>query len=293
MLTLLTILAAGYSNTMRTETKLTANLVQSAQAKALAEAGIWQSISELLRPTNDQIWIADGSTYTYEFNSHTINVRLFDESGKIDLNTATPELILGLFESIDTLSYDEAAALSDAIQDWRDKDSLTRLNGAEDEDYERLGYNYGAKDGPFNTLNELQQIIGMTPTLYNKIRPAVTIYSGKSSVNKLVAPYEVLRALPGETDESANDFIESRSFNFESDSLIGSALKNRSSTAGKTFTIYSEGVVRNTKAHISAVILLKQNNKRPYSILSWQEDQVIEAPEDKRDDKKELLEDDS
>jgi general secretion pathway protein K len=277
MLSLLTILAAGYSNTMRTETKLTSNLVKSTQAKALAEAGIWQGITELLRPTSEQIWIADGSTYTFNFEENEIKIRLFDETGKIDLNTARPELIQGLIETVENINYDDSSAITDAILDWRDKDSLTRINGAEDEDYARLDYGYGAKDGTFNTLDELQQVMGMTASIYNKIKPAITIYSRKPTINKQMAPREVLLALPEMSAESVDNFIETRSSFSESDTLIAADLKRRASTAGKTFTIYSEAIKGKTKAHVSAVILLKKNKDMPYSVLSWQEDQVFES----------------
>jgi general secretion pathway protein K len=47
--------------------------------------------------------------------------------------------------------------LVDAILDWRDEDDLHLVNGAEDPDYKAAGLPYGAKDGPFDSLEELQQ----------------------------------------------------------------------------------------------------------------------------------------
>jgi general secretion pathway protein K len=276
MLSLLTILAAGYSNTMRTETKLTAHLIHSAQAKALAEAGVWQSIAELLRPSNELTWFPDGSTYSYEINNKTVNIRLFDESGKIDLNAAKPELIQNLIESIENTSYEDSLKITDAILDWRDKDTLVRINGAEDEHYEQMGYTYGAKDGNFNTLNELQQVAGVTPEIYRSIKSAITIYSRKATVDKNVAPFEVLSVLPEMDDSSVEEIMQKRNSYQDADGLIGAELQRRFSTAGKTFTIMSEGVVGETKANISAVILLKRHNNKPYTVLSWQEDQALE-----------------
>ena len=34
------------------------------------------------------------------------------------------------------------------------------LNGAEDADYEAEGLPYGAKDGPFQSVEELRQVLG-------------------------------------------------------------------------------------------------------------------------------------
>ena len=40
------------------------------------------------------------------------------------------------------------------------------LNGAEDEDYLAAGFLDGAKDGPLEAVEELQQVMGMTYELY-------------------------------------------------------------------------------------------------------------------------------
>lgn len=270
MLSLLSILAVTYSSIMRTETMLTSNLVHGAKAKALAEAGIWQGITELLKPFNERIWLTDGSINSFQFNNNKVNVRLFDETGKIDLNLAKPELIRALFESIDIINNEKVEALSDAVKDWRDRDSLTRLYGAEDEDYERQGYSYGAKDGLFNTIDEIQQVIGMTSTIYKRIKPLITIYSRRADVDKQVASREVLMILPDMTATSINELIERR------EQMPSANIKRSYSTTGKAFTIYSEGKTGKTKSHISVVVLFKSNKNLPFTLLAWQEDETIE-----------------
>ena len=93
MLVLLTIMAAGYSHMMRTETMLSANMVHSAQAEALAEAGVWHTVAEMLKPPLEQTWETDGSIHTLNFNQGIIKIAIQDEAGKIDLNTASSELL--------------------------------------------------------------------------------------------------------------------------------------------------------------------------------------------------------
>lgn len=216
MLVLLTILATGYSRMMRTETMLTANLVHSSQAAALAEAGINVAIAELLKPSQEQDWKTDGTRYEYELNNNLVAVEIRAESGKIDLNTAHSELLSGLLESAN-VTEEDLLPLLEAILDWRDKDNLVRNHGAEDEDYRNAGMNYGAKDGPFNSLDELLLVKGFTLELYRKIRPALTIYSHKGTV----------------------------------------------------FSISSEAKINNALVRWNAVVTLRSNGQRPYSILSW------------------------
>lgn len=273
MLSLLIILAMGYSRMVRVETGLTANMVHFSQAKAIAEAGIWQSISELLKPRIEQQWKTDGSAYSFEFKQGVINLNIINETGKVDLNTARSELLHGLINSIE-LPEENSLDLLQSILDWRDKDDLVRNHGAEDNDYRQLDYNYGAKDGPFNTLSELQLVMGMTTDIYNKLLPALTIYSHQPGINPDSVPRAALLAIPGITEAQIDDYIQSRSDIFDRQTpapLTGIDSKYLSSSNGQVFTISSEGVIGDTHARLDVVVLMKRNVNKPYAILSWQE----------------------
>ena len=277
ILALLTVMATGYSHTMRTEIKLTTNSLHSAQSKAVAEAGIWYAVAELLKPRHEQTWKADSSIYTLDFNQDTIKVSVQDEAGKIDLNTAPPELLDGLLRAVD-VPEDERLSILQPILDWRDRDNLVRSEGAEDDDYELLDYDYGAKDGPFNTVDELQLVLGMTPSLFKKLKPALTIYSNQSGIRPQVAPKDVLLALPGITQEHVAEIIEKRNALSGPNSripLTGVDSKYLSKNNGYIFTITSEGIHGNSSALIDVVVMILRNTNlgTPYLIMSWQEDQ--------------------
>lgn len=275
MLSLLTVIAAVYNHTMRTETLLTANLVRSAQAGALAEAGIWHSVTELLKPPLEQTWKTDGSIYMFVFNQGTIKVSIQNESGKIDLNTAHPELLDGLLRSVN-VPEKERLSLLHAILDWRDRDNLTQKEGAEDEDYQRLGYDYGAKDGPFNTLDELQLVMGMTPSLFKKMKPALTIYSEQPGIQPLVAPRAALLALPGMSQERVDKILTTRTAMTDPGKpveITGIDPGLISKIKGHIFTISSEGINGNSYARLDVVVMIIQhtNLDLPYLIISWRE----------------------
>ena len=90
----------------------------------------------------------------------------------------------------------QAQEIASAILDWRDPDDLLNLpGGAEDPQYASENRPYGAKDAAFQTISELQQVLGMTPELYAKLQPFITIYSGLARPNPSFAPPEVLAAM--------------------------------------------------------------------------------------------------
>ena len=96
---------------------------------------------------------------------------LRNAAGLVDLNTASSEVLDAMLSILD-LDSAESVALRDAILDWRDPDELRRLNGAEDADYAAAGLDYSAKDAPFDSIEELSRVMGMTPAKMGLSIPA-------------------------------------------------------------------------------------------------------------------------
>ena len=94
------------------------------------------------------------------------------------------------------LEHDGAEELAHCLLDWIDSDSFFGhpQYGAEDSYYGDLKYPYEAKDKPYESMEELLLVKGMTPALLEQIRPYVTVY-GSGQVNMNTAPREVLAAL--------------------------------------------------------------------------------------------------
>ncbi len=176
VLILLSVLAAGLLRTSRTQVNLARNAVDNAQAEALAEAGLSLAVLNLLHPRAGDRWQADGSIYAWRFGGGDLRISLHDEAGKIDLNATEPALIAAFFEAAG-IEPAEAAALSDALADYRDDDEEPRAQGAEDVDYEAAGYAHEAKDGPFSIIEELRLVFGMRAELYDLLAPEITVYS--------------------------------------------------------------------------------------------------------------------
>ncbi|UEM06294.1 general secretion pathway protein GspK [Skermanella rosea] len=121
-----------------------------------------------------------------------IHVTIQDEDGKIDLNGAQPELLALLFEALarddPDLAVGDPVELSERIADFRDIDNLRRANGAEDPEYAAAGLAAGAKDSVFDTVGELEQVLGMTPELAAAAAPFLTVHSGRAQFDPVVSP---------------------------------------------------------------------------------------------------------
>ncbi|HYM86809.1 MAG TPA: type II secretion system minor pseudopilin GspK, partial [Pseudoxanthomonas sp.] len=120
---------------------------------------------------------------------------IVDETGKVDLNQAEMPLLAALIRAVGG-EPGVSEQLAAAIVDWRDSDPLTQPNGgAEDPDYAAAGLPYGAKDAPFESVAEVEQVLGMTPELYARLEPSLTLSSGRPQPDPNYAQAPVLRAL--------------------------------------------------------------------------------------------------
>ena len=117
-----------------------------------------------------------------------------DEERRINLNT-TPAIVLErLLETTGGLPPREASDTAAAIEDWRDQDTDERQGGAERFYYQSLSDAYDCQDGPFENIEELLLVKGITPEVYRRLAPWVTVY-GSGRINLNTAGPAVLRAL--------------------------------------------------------------------------------------------------
>lgn len=207
---LLTVTLAGFVLIARAEGLIARHHLDGVRARLAAEAGVHFAVYKLSELEPAARWIGDGRSYRVELGETTVEVALTDESGKIDLNAADEVVLKSLFTQTGGLPEEEAAALADAILDWRDEDDLVRANGAERDDYRRAGFPYRPSNRAFATVEELLQVVGMSYALFQRVEPALTVHSGMSQPNPAFAPIEALMVFPGMTETLATTLIEQR-----------------------------------------------------------------------------------
>jgi len=194
----------------------------------------------------------------------------------------------------------------DPILDWRDPDSIYHRNGAEDIYYLSLPEPYHAKNGPFDTMDELLWVKGMTADIFYGRQPepgrrgrtglvdVLTASLGarfakagspdddeeeelmQFKVNVNTAPLEVLMSVPGIDRSHARLIVAEREFftfrtTEELDPFVGDiddASPFISFQPSGTYTIDARGKIAVSPIyhHIRAIVSITTKEHR---ILQW------------------------
>lgn len=209
VLALMTIMAGSYSLSTQREAALLSHAHERARGVALAEGGIHYAMLMLSLPDIQKRWRADGTEYLWEVEGARVRIRIFDESGKIDLNAAQEPTLRTVIQRL-VHDEDKAAALADAILDWRDSDDLKRMHGAEAEEYRAAGALQKPQNRNFLVLEELRGVLGVTPELYRALAPWFTLYTGQDGLNPAKAPRKILLTLTQGDESTVDNFIQQR-----------------------------------------------------------------------------------
>jgi general secretion pathway protein K len=264
--TLLAILLGGYAALARTEGLQARYQFEQTRAHYAAEAGLMRAVYALQATRMEDRWVADGRSYPFRFDGAAVSVSVTDEGGKVDLNTATPAVLAGLFRAAGE-NAGQADALAKAVVAWRSfavSDAERQRHAAA---YAAAGRSYGPRNGPFASVEELQMVLGVTPALYAKVAPAVTIWSGRASPDPATAPLLALAALPDMTPERASAAIAARG-------AAGARPAGLAVGGGITHSIRSVAVLADgTRAVLRATV--RSQGGRPgsqgFAVLRWQE----------------------
>lgn len=202
LIALLAALVGAFALIARTEHLQGRVLVRGLVAENAARAGIEYAMTRVALADPRQQWLPDGRPHRWRYGGADVEVKIIDENGKIDLNQADMTL---LTEFIRGSGKDpqQAPKLAAAIIDWRDPDSLSQpAGGGEDADYAGAGLPYGAKDAEFESVAELEQVLGFSPELYAEMAPHLTVFSGRVRPDPAFASAEVLDAMGMDGDEA-------------------------------------------------------------------------------------------
>ena len=281
-LVLLSILATGFSSTTRTDVRIARNVVEAARAEALADGGVHRAIFALLaRNTEELGWAHDGTPRHLRTGDGELTVAIEDEGGKIDLNMAGEPLLRGLLVSAG-VTPTKVDGIVDAILDWRDDNHLTRSHGAEDNAYAAAGLDHDAKDAPFDTVEELHQVLGMTPELFDRIAPALTVYSARPGIDPTVAAHPALRALPELDTEAIEEIEQDRRESWRlamaSPDVSGDSRSYLSRSRQTSFTIRAIARTRSGAVFVrEAVVYIPRSGRRTFAFMDWRQGRLPAA----------------
>ncbi len=321
VLTLLSVIVGEFCFAMRTEVNITRNFKGQTVAYYVALAGVNRAIGELIRnevipqkmkqskgeweegqedELEEERWRINVNIPPVPYGQGQFEVKIGNESGKININGANESVLEMMLKGFD-LEGQQESIIVDSIIDWRDKNNLHRINGAEDDYYRSLPEPYECKDGDFDTVEELLMVRGITPEIfYGGLRDIVTVFKAperlekykagykivKQDLNKIninAAPRKVLLALPSMTEDLTQeimDFRKERDFRLltEISSLIGAQVYNAISPyialeISPYYSIMSTGKMGDGKLRqgVEAVIEIDKRLKKGYRIVQWRD----------------------
>lgn len=266
LVALLTALIGAFALNARVEYMQGQVLADGMVLQQDARAGLEYAISRLDGSPTQPGWQADGRAYRWRFDGVSVEIRIVDETGKVDLNVADVELLGALLRQLG-VEAGRDVRVAGAIVDWRDSDDASPPGGgAESADYAAAGLPYPAKNRPFETLAELQRVLGVDEALYRKLLPNVTIYSRRSRPQTRFAPAPVLAAM----GLDAQTVIAAR----EGASLPDGSQPAPVSQGSGTYSIESRARLEQGREAVVRAVVRTGASSLPgaaYSVLRWRE----------------------
>ena len=323
VLILLSGIATEFCFAMRTEVNMVRNFKEQTEAYYIALAGLNRAIFELVRnessPEKKKL-LADENEASAEtsprwrmnthippvpFTAGRFMVRMGNEAGKININTADEPLLKMMLNGFD-LEEQEKSIIVDSIMDWRDKNDLHRMNGAENDYYQSLPEPYDCKNGDFDVIEELLMVQGITPEIfYGGLKTKVTAFkdrgskrgkirrrAGKAGRSKIcinAASKAMLLSLPQMTNELAQSIVD---FRKEADfktlgevstllgaDVYGAISRHITLTPSAYYQLESSGSITGsrTRQSILATVEINRSIKKGYRVVQWNDRVAIDA----------------
>lgn len=201
----------------------------------------------------------------YSIGDGAVAIEITDEAGKISLGQLfepnnKEKVVVVLRQLFTNLGFDPQMATR--IRDYIDADTSSELGG------EESSYKNARLDG----LAELFNLRGMTPEIYLKIVPYLTL-TDAWPININTAAPEVLQALDSEMDETRVQRIVAarphKNYDILStiDAQLTSRVRNRVTHKSSYFSVRAEGSVHETRK--TARALVKRSGTK-VTLLTWQ-----------------------
>jgi general secretion pathway protein K len=265
ILALLSALVLIYLTYVTDTAIVVAGSTDRVQTEALVTAAVELTVYELTglkegdRPTH--------GTYNAKVGITRLSVAFRSEGARIDINTASKDLLMGLIGGLGVEPAD-AADYADHLIAWR----TPMKTSAEDPEslfYRSSGVAYAPRHAAFPGTEELWLVQGIPPPVIERMLPFVTVFSNLASINVADASPEVLAALPGMTPEKLRTVLAERE-NSAADRKSLTTLAGSDDTPPKAYRLnvnveLSSG--RRTGAEV--IILLLETGDEPYRVLSW------------------------
>ena len=252
-------IVTSFNSTVIGSTNMLESDLALAEHRSDFESAVAIAAGNLMLADDSLKWPQDGTPAVIRQNGKTVQLRIFDENGKADLNKSDPKLIESLVA--------KAGGSSLAAKTFRQR--ILHQRGK----VKKLG-DKTRKRG-FMHASLIREFPGVTPELYRQLIGKFTVYGSSGAINPMTASQSLLAAVPGLGKSSAERIAATRK-NGRS-ALEASGLINKRSSnflqinSGPAYTIEARIETGKGLAPLTstAVILLTPKDEIPYRILAW------------------------
>ncbi len=193
LIALLTLLATTVTTMSVGLRRAVVRSQQHLQLQYTADSAIRVTLLQLVAPQRPRARFVLNQQSRLTLFGTAVDVVIRRESGCIDLNRAPEDLLFATFVA-DGWDERRARAMAARIADWRDADDLTRDLGAERAEYAAAGLRYEPRNGPFESVDELRQVLG-GESISAALMDAFTVYSHLPEPTAVFANPAAYRAL--------------------------------------------------------------------------------------------------
>lgn len=248
---LIAALMGGFAIKVRIDALASANALRSSQTEMAADGMARLTAWRLAAGTYDAA--KNGTPVSCKWNDQmTVSIQVQDQAGLADLNTLSPQFFSLLFQRLGSSSQ-EADKLATSMADFRDTDSQSTDGGPERVTY--AGQVFGPKNSPFQTIEEMDQLPGMTDALYRAALPLVTVHASQPGIDPVTAPSELR-----ETFDETTDGV-----------FTGPLAPYQGPQQGKSFGIDIRVTASNgSRFRRKTVAVIFQQPDKPFALLEWQ-----------------------
>ena len=249
LLVLLSAIALHLGSTGRTELQIATNIVATAKAEALADAGVTRAVFAVTDPNKETRWRMDGEPHRFALGEGYVGVVVRNENGKINPNIAPTPLLAALLRQVG-VAQDGADSMAAAIAE-RVKPPPAAPTAAPGTSAAN------PRSRPFATIDDLRDVPGITPKLLNALRPHVSVYA----------------SLPLPDADAADDVVAAALADYQSRISQTPRPPQPQSAANLnrvTLSIVAEARVRSGATFIrSAVVRINDAAPQGYIVLRW------------------------
>ncbi|NJM34152.1 MAG: general secretion pathway protein GspK, partial [Rhodomicrobium sp.] len=204
-----------------------------------------------------------------------LHIAIFDEAARIDVNVASLPVLQALLAGLGQ-PPENAAALADAIIDYRDNDNQPRAQGAEQAEYASAGLGWPPKNAPFQSFDELGQVLGMTPALLEALRPHLGVHSGLAGIDPAHASSDLIGLLRGGWGNSAGAFGDTPQLHPE----LALPAIFVSASHRRVYSLTVQAATPSRAVYVAqAVVDLGARNSRGHKFLRWTRGSVQISPD--------------